>query len=184
MGFTETLAAKKVPGQKGAFLIDAGGTCQAQNCDQSAAAQSAELARQIADIVGVPNLDTIWMATDAGVIGLRVTARGSAGSWLAPDGDVAAAKQLLDALITAPAAAPSAASADAVNQIRKIATEYLTDFAETALMIQIKQAGLDEKSPKPDQLAKLTGGLEKAALMIIGPSRAKEMGEKLKKAIS
>jgi len=103
---------------------------------------------------------------------------------LSPDGDTAAAKALIDALIQAPADVRTAASADAVGQIRKIATEYLTDFAETALMIQIKQAGLDEKSPKPDQLAKLTGGLEKAALMIIGPSRAKEMGEKLKKAIS
>jgi len=71
MGFTETLAAKKVPGQKGAFLIDGGGTCQSQNCDQSAAAQSAELARQIADIVGVPGLDTIWMASDSGIIGIR-----------------------------------------------------------------------------------------------------------------
>jgi len=184
MGFAETLAAKRVPGQKGAFLIDAAGAAAAHNCDESAAAQSAELARQIADIVGVPGLDTIWLASDAGVIGLRVTAGAAAGSILSPDGDTAAAKALIDALIQAPAAAKTAASADAVGQIRKIATEYLTDFAETALMIQIKQAGLDEKNPQPDQLAKLTGGLEKAALMIIGPSRAKEMGEKLKKAIS
>ena len=186
MGLSETIAAKKVPGLKGAFLIDAAGACQAHNCDQSAATQSAELARQIADIVGVTGLDTIWLSSDAGLIGLRVTPGGAAGAWLSPDGDVAAAKALIDALVKAPAsaAAPAAAGADVIGQIRRIATEYLTDFAETALMIQIKQAALDEKNPKPDQLAKLTGGLEKAALMIIGPSRAKEMGEKLKKAIS
>jgi hypothetical protein len=184
MGFAETLAARKVPGQKGAFLIDAAGAVSAQNCDQSAAAQSTELAKQIADIVGLPGLDTVWISSDSGTIGIRMTSRGTAGSWLGPDGDVAAAKALLDALVQATAAAPAGVSADAVNQIRKVATEYLTDFAETALMIQIKQAGLDEKNPQADQLAKLAGGLEKAALMIIGPSRAKEMGEKLKRAIS
>ena len=184
MGLTETLAARKVPGQKGAFLIDAAGACQSQNCDQSAAAQSAELAKQIVDIVGLPGLDTVWISSDSGTIGIRMTARGAAGSLLGPAGDAAAAKALLDALVQAPSSAPAGVSADAVNQVRKIATEYLTDFAETALMIQIKQAGLDEKNPKADQLAKLTGGLEKAALMIIGPTRAKEMGEKLKRAIS
>ena len=71
MGFAETLTAKKVPGHKGAFQIDAAGAASAQNCDQSAATQSAELARQIADIVGVPGLDTIWMASDSGIIGIR-----------------------------------------------------------------------------------------------------------------
>jgi hypothetical protein len=184
MGLTETLAARKVPGQKGAFLIDAAGAFTAQNCDQSAASQSTELAKQIAEIVGLSGLDTVWICSDSGMVGLRLTARGTAGVWLGPDGDAAAAKGLLDGLIQAPAAARAGVSADAVNQIRKVATEYLTDFAETALMIQIKQAGLDEKNPQADQLAKLTGGLEKAALMIIGPTRAKEMGEKLKKAIS
>ncbi|MDI6739773.1 MAG: hypothetical protein QME74_05355 [Candidatus Edwardsbacteria bacterium] len=184
MGFAELLSAKKVPGQKGAFLTDAAGACQAQGCDQSAASQSAELARQIYDIVGMPNLDTVWFSTDAGAAGLRFGPQGTAGVVLAPDGDAAAAKALLDALLSAPSAAKAGVSADAVNQIRKIATEYLTDFAETALMIQIKQSGLDEKNPQPDQLAKLAGGLEKAAMMIVGPSRAKEMGEKLKKVIS
>jgi len=184
MGFADIISAKKVTGQKGAFLTDAAGGCQAQGCEQSAASQSAELARQIYDIVGVTGLDTVWLSTDAGVAGLKISAQGTAGVLLGPDGDAAAAKGLLDALLTAPSAARTGISADAVNQIRKIATEYLTDFAETALMIQIKQSGLDEKNPQPEAMAKLSGGLEKAAMMIIGPSRAKEMGEKLKKAIS
>ncbi|MCU0605830.1 MAG: hypothetical protein MUF78_00045 [Candidatus Edwardsbacteria bacterium] len=183
MGFAETLAARKVRGQKGAFLSAAGGECQAQGCDQSAATQSAELARQIYDIVGLSGLDTVWLATDAGAAAIRLAGQGAAGVLLGPDGDTAGARGLLDALLSAPAAAP-AGGGDAVNQLRKVATEYLTDFAETALMIQIKQSGLDEKHPTPEALAKLAGGLEKAALMIIGPTRSKEMGEKLKKAIS
>ncbi len=49
--------------------------------------------------------------------------------------------------------------------------------------IQVKQAGLDEKNPQADQLDKLAAGLEKAALMIIGPDKAREMAEKIRKAI-
>lgn len=184
MGLAEIISTKKVSGSKGAFLTGADGSCQAQGCDQSAASQSAELARQIYDIVGVANLNTVWLSTDAGAVGLKFSAGVTSGVLLGPDGDAAAAKALLEALLSAPSAAKPGVGPDAVNLIRKIATEYLTDFAETALMIQIKQSGLDEKNPQLEALVKLIGGLEKAAMMIVGPSRAKEMGEKLKKVIS
>ncbi len=182
MALADAIAAGRVAGLKGAFLVPAGGDIQAQGCDQSAATPSAELARQIQDIVGLPTLDTVWLAAEGGIAGLRLAAGATAGVLLGPDGAAGPARKLLDALLAAPAAGTG--GGDAINQIRKVATEYLTDFAETALMIQIKQSGLDEKNPSPESLAKLAGGLEKAALMIIGPSRAKEMGERLKKAIS
>lgn len=171
----------KVAGQKAAFTVDQGGKCQTQGGDESAIVQSTQFARQIYDIVGLPGLDTLWVGASAGIFATRISEQGQAGLILEPNPDLAAAQKFME---TALSAAPAGAGGgETMTKVRKIATEYLTDFAETALMIQVKQAGLDEKNPQADQLDKLAAGLEKAALMIIGPDRAREMAEKIRKAI-
>lgn len=171
----------KVAGQKAAFTVDQGGKCQAQGGDESAIIQSTQFARQIYDIVGLPGLDTLWVGAAAGIFVTRISEQGQAGLILEPNPDLAAAQKFLEAALSA---APAGAGAgETMAKVRKIATEFLTDFAETALMIQVKQAGLDERNPQADQLDKLAAGLEKAALMIIGPDKAREMAEKIRKAI-
>ena len=173
----------KVAGQKAAFTVDQGGKCQAQGGDESAIIQSTQFARQIYDIVGLPGLDTLWVGAAAGIFATRISEQGQAGLILEPNPDLAAAQKFMETALSAAPAGAGTGTGEIMAKVRKIATEYLTDFAETALMIQVKQAGLDEKNPQADQLDKLAAGLEKAALMIIGPDKAREMAEKIRKAI-
>jgi hypothetical protein len=180
----ETLAARKVAGQKAAFAADPAGTCRNRGGDADAIAQSVQLVRQIYDIVPVPNLDTVWISCESGIFAARRSEQGVIGLVLGSDGNVPAARAALQES-AGPVAAGSQAGAgkELMPQIRKITTEYLTDFAETALMVQIKQSGLDVSSPQPEQLSRLIAGLEKAAVMIVGPGRSKEMAEKLRKTL-
>lgn len=182
MSLTDALKAGKVAGQKAAFVIDDSGKCQQQGGDESAILQSTRFAKQIYDIVGLLSLDTLWVSAGNGSFVTKITSKGQAGLIMDRNPDLSAAATFIDLALTS-SAAISAGGSEAMNKVRKIATEYLTDFADTALMIQIKQAGMDENNPQPDQFNKLAAGLEKAATMIIGPSRAKEMAEQIKRAI-
>jgi hypothetical protein len=173
----------KLAGQKAAFVIDGSGNCQQQGGDESAILQSTQFARQIYDIVGLSSLDTLWVSAGKGTFVTKITSQGQAGLILDQNPDIPAAVNFIDQAMSSSSAGPSAGAGDVMGKVRKIATEYLTDFADTALMIQIKQAGLDEKNPRPDQLEKLAAGLEKAALMITGPEKAREMAEQIRKAI-
>jgi hypothetical protein len=173
----------KLAGQKAAFVIDVSGKCQQQGGDESAIMQSAQFARQIYDIVGLSSLNTVWVSAGKGTFVTRITTQGQAGLILDQNPDIPSAINFLDQALSSPADGPASGAGDVMGKVRKIATEYLTDFADTALMIQIKQSGLDEKNPQPDQLEKLAAGLEKAALMITGPEKAKEMAEQIRKAI-
>lgn len=183
MSLNDALKSQKVPGQKAAFVIDGSGKCQQQGGDESAILQSAQFAKQIHDIVGLSSLDTLWVGTTSGLFAIKITAKGQAGMVLEQNADILPAMIFMDKALEMPAEGIASGSADTMGKVRKIATEYLTDFADTAMMIQIKQAGLDEKNPQADQLEKLAAGLEKAAVMIIGPDKSKEMAEQIRKAI-
>jgi len=183
MSLTDALKAQKVAGQKAAFLIDGSGKCQQQGGDESAIMQSVQFAKQIYDIVGLSSLDTLWVSAANGIVALRISSKGQAGLILDQNPDIFAAAGFIDKALETPVEGASTGGSDIMAKVRKIVTEYLTDFADTAMMIQIKQAGLDEKNPQPDQLEKMTAGLEKAALMITGPEKAKEMAEQIRKAI-
>ncbi len=182
MSLQEALKNKKLAGQKAAFVIDQSGSCQQQGGDESAILQSTQFARQIYDIIGLSSLDTLWVSAGNGTFVTKITPKGQAGLLLDKNPDLLSAASFIELALASPAA-PSGGGSEAMNKVRKITTEYLTDFADTALMIQIKQAGIDENNPQPDQFNKLAAGLEKAATMIIGPSRAKEMAEQISKAI-
>ncbi|MDQ7798052.1 MAG: hypothetical protein RDU76_03790 [Candidatus Edwardsbacteria bacterium] len=173
----------KLAGQKAAFVIDGSGKCQQQGGDESAILQSTQFAKQIYDIVGLSSLDTLWVSAGNGTFVTKTTSQGQAGLMLDQNPDIPAAMSFLDRALSSSEAGPAAGTGDVMGKVRKIASEYLTDFADTALMIQVKQAGLDEKNPQPEQLEKLAAGLEKAALMITGPEKAREMAEQIRKAI-
>lgn len=172
----------KVVGQKAAFAIDQSGACQYHG-DEGGIVQSAQFAKQIYDIVGLSSLDTLWVSAGKGTFVTKITSQGQAGLILDQNPDIPSAISFIDKALSSPTDGLAAGTGDVMGKVRKIAAEYLTDFADTALMIQIKQAGLDEKNPQPDQLEKLAAGLEKAALMIIGPEKAREMAEQIRKAI-
>lgn len=176
------LAAKKVPGLKSAFVIDNAGKCQQQGGSEDAFAQSAELIKQIYDIVSLPEIDRVCLVSDDAVFCTQVGSAGMAGAVLAATGDSAEAQRLLESLLKSSTPA-GAMGQDAMASIKKLAAEYLKDFAEMALMVQMKQSGVSPVNPDPEALAKLVTGLEKAAVMIVGPSVAQEMGVKMRGAI-
>jgi hypothetical protein len=183
MGLTDALQAQKVAGQKAAFVIDESGKCQQQGGDLGAIEQSTQFAKQIYDIVGLSSLDTLWVSAGKGTFVTRITSKGQAGLILDQNPDLQSARSFIEKALSSPETGQIVGTADVMAKVRKIVTEYLTDFADTALMIQVKQAGLDEKNPQLDKLEKLAAGLEKAALMITGPEKAKEMAEQIRKAI-
>ncbi len=68
------------------------------------------------------------------------------------------------------------------NIFERIKTEclaYLGDFAEKIYQNQLKATKVNVAEAKVDDVKKLIFGLNKAASMIIGPKRAKEMTDKL-----
>jgi hypothetical protein len=187
MAIEERVRASGVPGIRVAFWAEKSGTLNHLGGDKNDILQSTQLAQQIYDIVGLPSLNNIILCTDKEMFWGRLSDAGVTGVVAPAGSNLAALSKLLNDLGSAAGTAPSGPAAsgrpDLMPQFRKLAAEYLNDFAETALMVQIKQAGVNEQNPTPEQLQKLASGLEKAALMIVGPSQAKELGEKLKKLI-
>jgi hypothetical protein len=184
MAFEDTIKESRIAGLKVAFFSDQSGVRCSPDGLKNDAVQSTQLMQQIYDIVGQPGLNNVIISTDRDIFWGRLTGSGVAGAVVPGSADLPAVSRLLDSLAgpSGPAAGP-AVPAGLIGQMRKVAAEYLNDFAETALMVQLKQAGVNEQNPTTDQLQKLASGLEKAALMIVGPSQAKEMGEKLKKLL-
>lgn len=182
MGALESgLSGRKISGLKSAFMVDPSGTCQHQGGDKGAFVQSAELIKQIHDIVGLPDMDAVMIAADSQVFYAQVKAGTVAGAVTGQDGRIEEIQAWLDAALGAPAAGGGGAvGKDTLAKMKKVATEYLKDFADMALMVQIKQAGVDEAQPARESLEKLVAGLEKASAMIVGPSATKEMAGKLR----
>jgi hypothetical protein len=183
MSFTDAIAAAKPAGFKLGFLVDENGVCQHENGDKTSIVQSAELVKQIHQVVSIPSLINIVIATDANIFWAKIANNKAAGAVTGPNGDNVSIEKFFSSILAGTAGKPAGLSPDIMPKIQKIAAEYLSDFAETALLVQLKQAGVNEASPTAEQLQKLFSGLEKAAMMIVGPSQAKEMGEKLKKII-
>jgi hypothetical protein len=183
MSLADALASAKPAGFKLGFQIDENGSCQNENGDKTSIVQSAELVRQIHQVVSIPSLTNIVLSSDTGIFWARIAGGKMAGAVTGPSGDSASIDRFLGSILATPSAKTSVDGPDIMPRIQKIAAEYLSDFAETALMVQVKQAGLNEASPNPEQLQKLFSGLEKAAMMIVGPTQAKEMGDKLKKLV-
>lgn len=184
MTFEDSVQESKIAGLKLAFFLDKNGACSSQGGVKNDIVQSTQLLQQIYEIVGLPGLNNIILSSEKDIFWGRLTAAGVSGAVVPCVSDLSAVSRLLDNLsATAGAAAGSAVPSGLIAQMRKIAAEYLNDFAETALMVQLKQAAVNEQNPSAEQLQKLAAGLEKAALMIVGPSQAKEMGEKLKKLL-
>jgi len=182
MAFEDAIKASKIAGLKVAFFSDKSGVCCSQDGLKNDIVQSTQLLQQIYDIVGQPGLNNIIISSDKDIFWGRLTGAGVAGAVVPGSVDLPAVSRLLDDLsLPSGSAGGPALPAGLIAQMRKVATEYLSDFAETALMVQLKQAGVNEQNPTADQIQKLAAGLEKAALMIVGPSQGKEMGQKLKK---
>jgi hypothetical protein len=181
--FEDSLAAKRVPGLKTAFLVEASGKCYHQGGDQGSIAQTADLLRQIFDIVGQPDLDTVMVATDSQVFYAQIKPTAVAGAVVGHDGKNAEIQSWLDLVFKGPAAAETASGKELLAKMKKVVTEYLKDFADMALMVQLKQAGVNEANPTKESLEKLVGGLEKASTMIVGPSVTKEMNVKLRELL-
>ncbi len=64
-------------------------------------------------------------------------------------------------------------------KIREILIEYLGDFSDTIFENQMSDMKLDEKSASLSGVQKLCFSLQKASAMLIGPSSAREMVDKL-----
>jgi hypothetical protein len=183
MSLAAALAAVKPAGFKLAFQVDENGSCQNENGDKTSIIQSAELVKQIHQVVSIPSLPNILVATDTNIFWAKIINNKTIGVVTGPNGDSISIEKFFNTILADSTGRPAGLGPDIMPKIHKIAAEYLNDFAETALMVQVKQAGVNEASPTPEQLQKLFGGLEKAAMMIVGPSQSKEMGEKLKKLI-
>lgn len=184
MAIEDSVKESRIPGLKVAFYCDKSGVCSHQGGVKNDIAQSTQLMQQIYEIVGQPGLNNLILSSEKDIFWGRLGADGVSGVVVPGSSDPSAVSLLLDKLC-APAAgtAMTGAAPGLIADMRRIAAEYLNDFAETALMVQLKQAAVDEQNPTAEQLQKLSAGLEKAALMIVGPSQAKEMGEKLKKLL-
>lgn len=176
-----SLSGRKIAGLKAAFLVEASGACHHQGGDKNAIAQSADLLKQIHDIVGLADMDAVMVATDAQLFYAQVKPVAVGGAVTGAEGRIEEIQSWLDAALGAPAAGGGgAAGKDTLVKMKKVVTEHLKDFADMALMVQIKQAGVDEANPTRDSLEKLAAGLEKASAMIVGPSVSKEMAGKLR----
>jgi hypothetical protein len=182
MGTLESsLAGRKLTGLKTAFLVEASGACQHQGGDKNAIVQSADLIRQIHDIVGLPDMDGVMLATDSHIFYAQIKPGAVAGAITGNEGRLDEIQAWLDtALGATTASAGVAGGKEILARMKKVATEYLKDFADMALMVQIKQAGVNEADPSRESLEKLVAGLEKASAMIVGPSVTKEMTGKLR----
>jgi len=183
MSLNDALLAAKPSDYKLAFQVDENGVCQTDKGDKTSIVQSTELIQQIHQVVSIPSLTNIVIAADNNIFWAKLVNNKTVGAVTGPNGDNASIEKFFSSIMTVSAGQPAGLSPDVMPKIHKIAAEYLSDFAETALMVQVKQAGVNEAGPTPEQLQKLFSGLEKAAMMIVGPSQAKEMGEKLKKLI-
>lgn len=176
----ESLSGRKIAGLRSAFIVEAVGGCQLQGGDQSAIVQSVDLIRQIYDIVGLPEMDVVAVASDSQLFYAQIKPAAVAGVVAAREALPSEIHLFLDSLLGQPRAGTAAGGRETLARIKKLTTEYLKDFADMALMVQIKQAGVNEADPSRESLEKLVNGLEKASVMIIGPSLAKEMTGKLR----
>ncbi len=182
MGALESsLAGRKLAGLKAAFLVEASGACHHQGGDKSAIAQSVDLLKQIHDIVGLPDMDAVMVATDSHLFYAQIKPAAVGGAVTGAEGRIEEIQSWLDALLGGAAAGGGGdGGKEALARMKKVVTEYLKDFADMALMVQIKQAGVNEADPSLESLEKLVAGLEKASTMIVGPSATKEMSAKLR----
>ncbi|MFO8061922.1 MAG: hypothetical protein R6U31_03250 [bacterium] len=86
-----------------------------------------------------------------------------------------------------PAEKPSAGyvlDSSTVGNIEKIAEEYLEDFAGDILSNLMDQVKIDKDNPTADKIDELLKKLNKSSSLIIGPSHAEEMIDKIKSGIS
>lgn len=70
------------------------------------------------------------------------------------------------------------------EKIEKIAEEYLEDFAGDILSNLMDQVKIDKDNPTADGIEELLKKLNKSSSLIIGPSHAEEMIDKIKSGIS
>jgi hypothetical protein len=181
MSFVDAIVGAKPAGLKMAFQVNENGVCQNENGDKTSIVQSAELFQQIHKVVSIPSLNSVVIATDNNILWTKLVNNTTIGAVTGTNGDNISIDKFFSSILAGTGGKPAGLSPDIMPKIQKIASEYLSDFAETALLVQVKQAGVNQASPTAEQLQKLFGGLEKAAMMIVGPTQAKEMGEKLRK---
>jgi len=179
----ESLSGRRIAGLRTAFVVEAGGGCQHQGGDQSAIVQSVDLVRQIYEIVGLPEMDVVMVVSDSQLFYAQIKPTAVAGVVAGREAGIDDIQSWLDNLLGRPRSVAAGGNRDALARIKKLTVEYLKDFADMALMVQIKQAGVNEADPSRESLEKLVAGLEKASLMIIGPSQAKELTGKLKELL-
>lgn len=70
------------------------------------------------------------------------------------------------------------------DNIKKVASEYLEDFAEDIINNLIKESKLDKNALTQENVEKFIKKLLKSASLIIGPTQAQEMCDKIDKQIT
>ncbi len=71
-----------------------------------------------------------------------------------------------------------------IDNIKKVASEYLEDFAEDIINNLIKESKLDKNTLTQENVEKFIKKLLKSASLIIGPTQAQEMCDKIDKQIT
>jgi hypothetical protein len=70
-----------------------------------------------------------------------------------------------------------------IDEIEKIAGDYLGDFSLDIVSNVIEDSGINRKEPAKDQVLEVAQSLKDAASLIIGPSKAKKLKEEIMKKI-
>jgi hypothetical protein len=74
-------------------------------------------------------------------------------------------------------------SAKIIDEIEKIAGNYLGDFSLDIVSNVIEDSGINREEPAKDQVLEVAQSLKDAASLIIGPSKAKKLKEEIMKKI-
>ncbi len=67
-----------------------------------------------------------------------------------------------------------------MDKLYDIGEEYLMDFVDEVFENQVEDAGLNPKEPTYKKLSLFISGMEESASMMLGPSVAEEMSEKMR----
>ncbi len=72
---------------------------------------------------------------------------------------------------------------EVIPKLKEIAVEYLSDFAEDIFEDQMDEVGVDPEKPRRDKVMDLCFGLQRSASMLLGPTKAREMVDKMHELI-
>ncbi|MEW6686723.1 MAG: hypothetical protein AB1393_11050 [Candidatus Edwardsbacteria bacterium] len=190
MRLESIISKKTLPGLITGFFVDRVGACLVEESHGNLAtkiSQVTSLVNQVYETVGDRELKGVFIKGEKCSLYATIFEKGICGLLLEPQAGLEKAESLLSEMIQSITEAPLKAVVgypkEVLTEIEKMAKEFLKDFAETVFMVQMKQCQVDKENPPKEQIEKFVLGLEKAGGMIIGPSLAKEMVEKIRKEL-